>query len=246
MISLLHALSLFLYMLTHRRLTYTETNKHLNFLTRSRAFQKLVDWAFKIVDTEKTNHIGKSDLYAGLLLVHINLAKYAGPAACFVSFSHAPRNLSLCFYSYSLLTTLYTIHRHDIIYSQPPPRTVVDKLFDAGDLDSSGGIDRQEFIQIMRVCCAQMMGRIVTYYAIVGLLVPFLATHFVDWMGFENDSYSEMASEQTIRMSFFFLLIPFLWNIIDGMVQETAEKTKRNVVVTTSTTIDDKIIKKLI
>ena len=56
-----------------------------NFLTRSTRFCKLVDWVFGVCDINKTGQIGKSELYSGLLLVHINLAKYAGPAACFVS-----------------------------------------------------------------------------------------------------------------------------------------------------------------
>jgi hypothetical protein len=56
-----------------------------NVLTKSPFFVKLVDWAYSVCDSESTGHIGKSELYAGLLLVHVNLARFAGPAACFVS-----------------------------------------------------------------------------------------------------------------------------------------------------------------
>jgi hypothetical protein len=56
-----------------------------NFLTRSRRFHRLVDWAFSVCDSRRKGAIGESELYAGLLLVHLNLAKWAGPAACFVS-----------------------------------------------------------------------------------------------------------------------------------------------------------------
>ena len=107
----------------------------------------LVNKAFAICDSDQTGHVCKTELYAGLLLVHrtwytcvffvgvvvvvvvvkmptsmillspphsslptphphpppVNLAKYAGPAACY-----------------------------------PPTRAVVDQLFDAADADHSG------------------------------------------------------------------------------------------------------------
>ncbi len=56
-----------------------------NILTRSKPFQKLVDKVFTACDTSKTGSVSKSELYVGLLSVHITLARYAGPAACFVS-----------------------------------------------------------------------------------------------------------------------------------------------------------------
>mmetsp|Transcript_21521 Transcript_21521/g.26624 ORF Transcript_21521/g.26624 Transcript_21521/m.26624 type:complete len:215 (-) Transcript_21521:32-676(-) len=42
----------------------------------------MTDWAFDVVDTDKSGDVDKKELYAGLLLIHINLATYAGPAAC--------------------------------------------------------------------------------------------------------------------------------------------------------------------
>eukprot|EP00980_Cylindrotheca_fusiformis_P020491 scaffold7542_cov113-Cylindrotheca_fusiformis.AAC.7 len=54
-----------------------------NVITDSQYFSKLVDWAYHVCDPEGTNKIGKSDLYAGLLLVHVKMAKVAGSAATF-------------------------------------------------------------------------------------------------------------------------------------------------------------------
>ena len=54
-------------------------------LTRTKAFKKLTKWAFQVCDNNHTGSINKTELYAGFLLVHLNLAKYAGPAACYVS-----------------------------------------------------------------------------------------------------------------------------------------------------------------
>jgi hypothetical protein len=55
-----------------------------NWFTKSRAFTRLVDWAYGVCDKGKTNHISSEQLYSGLLLVHLNLAKYFGSAACMV------------------------------------------------------------------------------------------------------------------------------------------------------------------
>jgi hypothetical protein len=56
-----------------------------NILTKSKPFQKLVASVFANCDTSKSGEVSKSELYAGLLTVHITLARYAGPVACFVS-----------------------------------------------------------------------------------------------------------------------------------------------------------------
>jgi Ca2+-binding EF-hand superfamily protein len=54
-----------------------------NFITRSSSFKRLCAYVFSICDANSTGSINATELYAGVLLVHLNLAKYAGPAACF-------------------------------------------------------------------------------------------------------------------------------------------------------------------
>ena len=63
----------------------TKGARRRSILTRSKPFQKMVDKVFKGCDTSNTGTISKSELYVGLLKVHITLARYAGPAALFVS-----------------------------------------------------------------------------------------------------------------------------------------------------------------
>lgn len=53
-----------------------------NFLTRTKAFQNLVDWAFELIDFDKSGNIDKTEMYSGMLMIHLRLAAYAGPAAC--------------------------------------------------------------------------------------------------------------------------------------------------------------------
>ena len=54
-----------------------------SFLTRTRAFLRLTKWAFTECDMKKNGKVTKNDFYAGMLLVHVQLAKYCGSAACF-------------------------------------------------------------------------------------------------------------------------------------------------------------------
>lgn len=61
----------------------TKATRISNFITDSPYFAQLCDWAYSVCDPEGTNHIGKADLYAGILMVHIKLAKLAGSAATF-------------------------------------------------------------------------------------------------------------------------------------------------------------------
>jgi hypothetical protein len=107
----------------------------------------------------------------------------------------------------------------------------VYKLFDAGDHDHSGGIDRQEFEIIMEVCCAQLTGRIISYWAILILMVPYLSSHVVNYYLIQSGTYTEMAAEQGISLLFFFLAIPLVWNRMDDAMQNVtaAKKPSRGV-----------------
>ena len=59
------------------------THKCSALLTHTAAFGRLTRWAFQVCDADGTGHINQTELYAGILLVHVNLAKYAGAAACY-------------------------------------------------------------------------------------------------------------------------------------------------------------------
>ena len=59
------------------------TKTKTTFITRSKRFGQLTKWAFQIVDKDGTGQVGRAELYSGILLVHLNLAKYAGAAACY-------------------------------------------------------------------------------------------------------------------------------------------------------------------
>jgi hypothetical protein len=116
-----------------------------NFITRSSYFKKLCKGCFDICDGSKTGSINKAELYAAVLLVHLKMAKYAGPAACY-----------------------------------PAPRERVDQLFEASDDDNSGEIDEVEFENVAIITAASISSRVITYYAFIILLVPYLAARIID------------------------------------------------------------------
>ena len=66
----------------------TTTTTGSNILTRSKAFKTLVNKVFAACDTSKSGDVSKSEMYVGVLSVHLTLARYAGPAACYVSIQY--------------------------------------------------------------------------------------------------------------------------------------------------------------
>jgi len=56
--------------------------KFPSFFSKSERFQKLVSWTFEAIDVDKSGSVDKTELYSGLILIHLKLAAYVGPAAC--------------------------------------------------------------------------------------------------------------------------------------------------------------------
>mmetsp|Transcript_44313 Transcript_44313/g.106755 ORF Transcript_44313/g.106755 Transcript_44313/m.106755 type:complete len:243 (+) Transcript_44313:159-887(+) len=97
----------------------------------------------------------------------------------------------------------------------PPVKDTCDGMFEAADHDHSGGIDEQEFSSIMAVCCGQIVSRMIVYYLIVILGVPYVAEKVVDLLPIENGSHWETVTETIVGFIIFSFAIPLLWNYID-------------------------------
>jgi Ca2+-binding EF-hand superfamily protein len=54
----------------------------LSWICRTRYFSNLCDTVFDAIDSDRSNAVDKNELYQGLLLIHLKLGTYAGPAAC--------------------------------------------------------------------------------------------------------------------------------------------------------------------
>lgn len=125
---------------------------------------------------------------------------------------------------HSYLPTVHTVYcawfsLSDLLFypplSQPPVKDTCDGMFEAADHDHSGGIDEGEFASIMKVCCGQIMSRMMMYYLFVMLGVPFLSEKIVDLLPIENGSYWEMVTENIVGFLIFSFAIPLVWNWID-------------------------------
>lgn len=57
-------------------------DKATNILTRSKHFRKMATKIFNDLDIDRSNTLDNEELYAGVILVHLQLAKYTGAAAC--------------------------------------------------------------------------------------------------------------------------------------------------------------------
>lgn len=188
----------------------TATTKASNILTRSKPFKVLVTKTFKACDTSHTGDISKSELYVGLLMVHVKLAKFCGPAATF-----------------------------------PPSRDVSDEMFEAADIDQSNGIDHEEFESIIVILCAHILSRMLVYYSILLVFVPWLARHVIDQghtRGYlpANNTYWDMATSQTINLSLFYIVVPLVWDWLDTKSTQTISNrttaTKKNNQLAAATT----------
>jgi EF hand len=57
-------------------------NPKPSWLCRTKAFQNACSTAFEAVDLDGSGTVDEKELYSGLLLIHLKLGTYAGPAAC--------------------------------------------------------------------------------------------------------------------------------------------------------------------
>jgi hypothetical protein len=129
----------------------------------------------------------------------------------------------------------------------PPTREVVGKLFEAADHDKNGRIDEKEFMQIMVICFAQISSRLLVYYAIIILLVPYAAENLIvfmlqldNYMGWdvarntgETTKFSlwfervltwNQVAEKIVYYALFFLLVPLFFDWIDRSSEKAAAK----------------------
>ncbi len=105
---------------------------------------------------------------------------------------------------------------------QPPSREVSDQLFEAADGDKSGGICKNEFHNIMAVLSAQILSRMLVYYLVLILYVPWLSKQIIDFMeNIPEGGYMETVTEQIVSVSIFMVLVPLLWNAIDSKTETT-------------------------
>ena len=169
----------------------------------NKAYQLLVNTAFETMDDSDSGYLDEAELYAGMLLVHLNIAKYAGPAACY-----------------------------------PPTRTHCDALFQQADTDTSGGIDRLEFVYIVSELSKQILARMLVYWFVLLLSVPLLASTIIRILHVPTNTYYDYATREFISMTAFFLIVPTLWNYIERR-RSTTRPTTNSIALKRTTLNND-------
>jgi hypothetical protein len=103
-------------------------------------------------------------------------------------------------------------------------------LFDAADHDNSGGIDKTEFVSIMAISCAQILTRMIMYYLILILFVPYASAVLVDYLIFiENGGLLETGFESLVGFAMFYIAIPVAWNHIDARSKSSLKKKPEKI-----------------
>ena len=79
---------------------------------------------------------------------------------------------------------------------------MVNQLFENSDADGSGGIDREEFNNIVRVVFAQMTGRLIIYVLVLLMFVPYIASLAMAGLGdfFVDGTYLYDSFERILSM----------------------------------------------
>ena len=111
-------------------------------------------------------------------------------------------------------------HAHS--HSQPPTREVSDELFEAADSDKSGTINKEEFEKILLILGAQIVSRMVVYYTVLILFVPWFAPKTTDHFdSIPKGGFVESVAHQVISIAIFVLAIPSIWDAIDSTTKGT-------------------------
>ena len=141
-------------------------------------FAKFCDTVFERVDTNGDNVVDETELYAGLLLMHLKLGSFLGPAACRVSTNVCCRQALfqretirlLCSCYFSALKTLDLYSRE-----QPLSRERCQAMFQKFDSTGTGGLDQTEFRRVIMVLFANVLARVCIQFALTIFIVPLLA-----------------------------------------------------------------------
>eukprot|EP00934_Nitzschia_sp_Nitz4_P008389 Nitzschia sp. Nitz4//scaffold190_size42200//9286//10336//NITZ4_007388-RA/size42200-snap-gene-0.86-mRNA-1//-1//CDS//3329540132//8379//frame0 len=66
----------------HHKVPVEPVEMKKSFLCRTKFFQDMIQSSFDMVDQDGSGTVDEKELYSGLLLIHLKLGIYAGPAAC--------------------------------------------------------------------------------------------------------------------------------------------------------------------
>jgi len=181
----------------------------------------LCKWAFDTCDRNKTKHLSKEELYSGLLLVYINIARYAGPAACYPP----SRDIVDTLFDACDVDNSGTICEDEfdsimiILSSQMTSRIVTYIVFLILLLPYF--VD----LCIYLLCWFGLDDTMKGIDQIFNSHAPALMTKAVDLV---PDSFWEQLPESMASFAIFSVVIPYCWNWVDEYLEDVAESKKES------------------
>lgn len=202
-----------------------------SYWTRTETFQKLCQWAFKTCDTTKTGTLTKDELYSGLLLVYINVAKYAGPAACYPPKKEVVDLLfDACDFDNSgdisedEFVTIMVILSSQLTWRIATYYMLIILLV--------------PYVVKWAVAVLCFVGADDTFLRIDRMLEAFLPYPFSKMVAMIPDSIWENLPKGLVSFGIFTFVIPYCWDSMDEHFQDVALKRSSTVQVVTQKQID--------
>jgi len=183
-------------------------NSRFSVLTRTAAFRKLTKWAFSQCDSDGTGSVNQTELYAGILLVHIQLAKYAGAAACYPP-------------TRAVIDSLFEASDDDNSGSIDEEEFTQILMVCCAQITSRILVYYAIIILLVPYVASAVMQGLLSIDDVLGWTDKHNYPAAVVWL--ENALGWSKIAEQTIYLALFFLLIPTFFDWIDSSSRRVAQ-----------------------
>ena len=117
-----------------------------------------------------------------------------------------------------------------IVACFPPSRASCDRTFQQMDANNNKYLNRQEFKRVMDVMCAAILGRMMVYFVVMTLSVPFVGTLVAGVLKLANGSYYEIALRFFLSCVLYYLIVPGLWNCVEKRYGIYATESKEELI----------------
>ena len=97
----------------------------------------------------------------------------------------------------------------------PPSRATCDLMFRHADSNNNGFLNREEFKWVMGVMCANILGRMLVFFFVMILALPFVTSFVVELFKVPEGNYREKAIRAATTIVLLYVFLPFLFHKID-------------------------------
>lgn len=186
-----------------------------NWITRTKTFQQLTSWAFHVCDANGSGKIGKTELYAGILLVHLQLAKYMGAAACYPP-------------SKEIIDQLFIASDADGSGAIDEEEFTKIMVICCAQITSRIIVYFAILVFLAKYAAKMILEVVLSFDDILGCKKTPGRCVLIEW--FEKAMTLGEFAETSISLLLFFLVVPMIFNYIDRSSKRAAENTEAKVV----------------